>query len=115
LAVPLNTSRGLYQLSSAAPPTSENGAVLLTLAIERADGIEKVVFRCRVAEGLLQSSRVASRAVELGGPEIEGLLKLLSPWLEREFEQVREAALKSIRTERKPFELRFDESARGPF
>ena len=39
----------------------------------------------------------------------------ITPWLEREFEQTREAALKSIRTERKLLEISFDAANRGPF
>jgi hypothetical protein len=39
----------------------------------------------------------------------------LAPWFEREFEQTREAALKSLRSERKPLVLRFDREHPGPF
>lgn len=79
------------------------GATVLTLALERADGIEKVVLRCRIASGLL------------AGAADSAVLEKLKPWFEREFEMTRENALKSIRSERKLFELSFDESNRGPF
>ena len=36
-------------------------------------------------------------------------------WMAREFEQVREAALKSVRIEKKLFGLTFDQGRRGPF
>jgi hypothetical protein len=39
----------------------------------------------------------------------------LAPWFEREFEQTREAALKSLRSERKPLVVRFDREPPGPF
>ena len=45
----------------------------------------------------------------------EKLINRIAPWLEREFEQTREAALKSIRTERKLLEISFDATHPGPF
>ena len=77
---------------------------MLTISLDRADGIEKVALRCRIANALPNSS---------GSPE--KLIERITPWLEREFEQTREAALKSIRTERKLLEISFDESNPGPF
>ncbi len=79
-------------------------AVAVTLALERADGIEKLVLRCRIAASLLGGAHAADAIVEK-----------LKPWIEREFEMTREYALKSIRSERKLLELSFDESNRGPF
>ncbi len=76
---------------------------MLTLALERADGIERVVFRCRIDCALGGAN----------GPE--NLIARLRPWAEREFEMIREAALKSIRGERKLHEIVFDTSSRGPF
>ncbi len=43
------------------------------------------------------------------------MLSRLAPWFEREFEQTREAALKSLRSERKPLTVRFDREHPGPF
>jgi len=77
---------------------------VLTISLERADGIEKVALRCRIANALPGSS-----------DSPEQLIERITPWLEREFEQTREAALKSIRTERKLLEISFDESNPGPF
>jgi hypothetical protein len=76
----------------------------LTAALERADGIERVMLRFRVVRGQLSPP-----------PEAEQLLAQLAPWIEREFEQTREAALKSIRTERKLLEVVFDHGRPGPF
>jgi hypothetical protein len=45
----------------------------------------------------------------------EKLIERLAPWLAREFEQTREAALKAIRTERRLHEISFDVANRGPF
>jgi hypothetical protein len=39
----------------------------------------------------------------------------VAPRFEREFEQTREAALKSLRGERKPHVVRFDREHPGPF
>ena len=105
MRVQIRTGRGPYNLSAAAPIESDDaGGVVLTLAMERADGIERVVLRCRV-EGTLNRSSAGADA----------LIARLQPWLERAFEQTREAALKSIRTERTLFELRFDSRNPGPF
>jgi hypothetical protein len=104
MPVQIRTGRGIHNLSVATPIESDNDGIVLTLAIERADGIERVVLRCRIARAL--TSSVA---------DADTIIARLQPWLEREFEQTREAALKSIRTERKLFELRFDGGNPGPF
>jgi len=77
---------------------------VLTLSLERADGIEKVAVKFRIANALIG-----------GDYSPEKLIERITPWLEREFEQTREAALKSIRTERKLLEISFDAANRGPF
>jgi hypothetical protein len=105
-AAPIKTSRGPYRLALAAPLQMVSDSAVLTLALERADGIERVVFRCRIA------------TVLLGGEALddpEGIVDRLAPWVEREFEQMREAAFKAIRTERKPLELVFVRGQSGPF
>ena len=101
----IRTGRGLYNLSAAAPIEFDGDGVVLTLAMERADGIERVVLQCHIGRALAAS----------GDGNADMLLARLQPWLEREFEQTREAALKSIRTERKLFDLRFDIGKPGPF
>jgi hypothetical protein len=100
----LNTSRGIYTIANARPLERTADAVVLTISLDRADGIEKVAFRCRIANALVGSS-----------DSPEKLIERITPWLEREFEQTREAALKSIRTERQLLEISFDESNPGPF
>jgi len=76
---------------------------LLTLSLERRDGIEKVALQCRVDKALVNSL------------DSDALLGKLAHHIERDFEMTREYALKSIRSERKLMELVFDESNRGPF
>ncbi len=100
----MNTPRGIYAIASAGPLERNADSVVLTLSIERADGIEKVALRFRIATNLI-------------GPvdSPEKLIERITPWLEREFEQTREAALKSIRTERRLLEISFDSSNLGPF
>ena len=98
----LKTSRGIYRLTLAKEPQMLVDGTLLTLSLERGDGIEKVAFQCRIAKALVPD-------------DVDAILGKLSPWLERDFEMTREAALKSIRSERKLMELVFDESNRGPF
>ncbi len=77
---------------------------MLTLALERADGVERVVLRCRIAAAFIPNETDATE-----------LLARLKPWFEREFEQTREAALKSIRSERRLHEIVFDRAHPGPF
>lgn len=100
----INTARGIYSIVSARPPEHDSDSIVLTLSLERADGIEKVALRCRIANALPSSS---------DGPE--KLIARFAPLLEREFEQTREAALKSIRTERRLLELAFNTTNPGPF
>ena len=100
----LKTSRGIYSIASARPLERADDAVVLTLSLERADGIEKVALRCRIATGLIGA-----------GDSPDKLIERLAPWLEREFEQTREAALKSIRSERKLLEISLDAEHPGPF
>jgi len=100
----LNTGRGIYALVNARPIERTADAVVLTLSLERADGIEKVALRCRIATSLLGAA-----------DSPEKLIERIAPWLEREFEQTREAALKSIRTEHKLLEISFDTANPGPF
>jgi len=102
----LNTGHGIYAIASAAPLARAAGSVALTLDLERADGIEKFALRCRIQSALIGNADADSP---------EKLIERIAPWLEREFEQTREAALKSIRAERRMLEISFDETNRGPF
>jgi hypothetical protein len=104
MAVEIVTGRGAYRLIPAAPLEHANSSVVLTFAMERADGIERVVARCRIARGLAGEP-----------PEADAIIERLKEWLVREFENTREAALKAIRSERRLFEISFDETNRGPF
>jgi len=103
MSIELRTGRGIYRLAEAAPSEEAPEALTLTLALERADGIERVVFRCRIARALLNAD-----------PQADQLTARLAPWIEHDFEQIREAALKSIRTERRLFELSFDPDKPAP-
>ncbi|HEY9159099.1 hypothetical protein [Candidatus Binatus sp.] len=102
----LKTARGIYAIASAAPIARAAGSVVVTLGLERGDGIEKFALRCRIATGVIGNADSDSP---------EKLIERIAPWLEREFEQTREAALKSIRTERQLLEISFDQTNRGPF
>jgi hypothetical protein len=106
MAVEITTGRGLYRLVSAAQSEDQPDAIVLTLALERADGIERVAFRCRISRGLLDPGP---------GANLDTLIAGIAPWMTREFEATREAALKSIRSERKLYEITIDDANRGPF
>jgi hypothetical protein len=102
----INTGRGLYRLSLAAPPAIAADEITLTLGFERADGLERVGFLCTIARAIAGAP---------GDLEAGAMLSRLTPWFEREFEQTREAALKSLRSERRPLNVRFDREHPGPF
>jgi hypothetical protein len=102
----INTGRGLYQLSLAAPPAIAADEITLTLGFERVDGLERVGFMCTIARAIAPAP---------GDFDAGAMLSRLTPWFEREFEQTREAALKSLRSERRPLVVRFDREHPGPF
>jgi hypothetical protein len=104
MAVEIVTGRGVYRLTAAAPLEYVNSSVMLTLAMERSDGIERVVTRCRIARELVSEP-----------PEADRIIERLKGWVAREFETTREAALKAIRSERRLHEITFDQANRGPF
>lgn len=101
----MNTGRGLYRLSLAALPVIAADDITLTFSFERADGLERVGFLCTIERAI---------APALGESDTDAILSRLAPWFEREFEQTREAALKSLRSERKPLTVRFDREHPGP-
>jgi len=102
--VEIVTGRGIYRLSAVAPLESADSKIVLTLAVERADGIERFVTRWLIARDLVEEP-----------PEAQAIIEGLKVWLERDFETTREAALKAIRSERRLHEIRFDQANRGPF
>jgi hypothetical protein len=104
MATEIITGRGVYRLGAAAPLECTEATIVLALAMERADGIERVVTRCRIARSLIS-----------GPPTSDIIIEQLKEWLTREFEATREAALKAIRSERRLHELVFDQTNRGPF
>ena len=101
--IALKTGRGGYLLKEVAPAIRAGEATVLTLAIESANGIERVAFKCAIADELAP------------GDDAAAILARVAPWVEREFEITREAALKSIRSERRMHEISFDAANRGPF
>jgi hypothetical protein len=98
------TGRGIYHLSAAAPLEFTHDSIVLMLAMQRADGIERVVTKCRIAKELVNEHLVA-----------EAIIERLKGWLSGNFENTREVALKAIRSERRLHEIRFDLANRGPF
>ncbi|MGH7812520.1 MAG: hypothetical protein ACREQI_00755 [Candidatus Binataceae bacterium] len=104
MPIKIATGRGIYSIEAAAPALREAGAIVLTLILKRADGIETVALRCRIAEEIAGSP---------ANPD--DLLARLAPWIEHEFEMTRELALKTIRSGHRMMELFFDAANRGPF
>jgi len=104
--VPLNTPRGTYRLSVVEQSTTDAGAWRLTLVVEHASGLEKLAFRCHIGVELMQRTPAG---------DVASICARLAPWLEGQFEQVREAALRSIRSEGRLAEVEFDSARPGPF
>jgi len=102
----INTARGAYRLTVAEQSAPANGSWILTLSAEHQGGLEKFAFRCVIADALLKQAP---------GLDSTALCARLAVWLEKQFEQVREAALKSIRSERRLVEFEFNETTPGPF
>lgn len=105
-ATVVTTARGAYLLKIAEAPDRRGDSLAVTFTLERADGIERVALRCVIADALLPD---ASRDA------IAFASRRIAAWLEREFEQVREAALRSVRAEHRLLEFVFDHSNPGPF
>ena len=97
-------------MSLAAAPAITADEITLTLSFERADGLERVGFLCSIARAI-----VAAPNESVSASSLDAILVRVAPWFEREFEQTREAALKSLRSERKPYMIRFDREHPGPF
>ena len=106
MSIKIKTGRGIYQINNAAPLERSSDSIVLTLGLGRADGIEKIALKCKISAALIQPA-------ELDAPD--KLVESLAPWIEREFEMTREAALKTIRVERRLLEIVFDLAHRGPF
>ena len=97
MPVEIVTARGLYRLSAAGSPEREGDAIVLALAMERADGIERIVTRCRVL-GMPANEPVKA----------DEILEQLKDWIAANFEQTREAALRTIRSEQRLHEITFE-------
>jgi hypothetical protein len=101
----INTARGVYLLRLGSKLEATEDTVGLTIVLERADGVERVALRCLIPAGQLSDD-------ERGNPE--KIEPRLENWLQSGFEQIREAALRSIRSDRRLWEARFID-APGPF
>lgn len=103
MAVEIKTPRGSYRLAIMRPAERGADGVVLTLNLERVDGMERVALQCCIAQALA------------GDRTEDSLLDSLAVWIAEQFEIVREAAFKSVRAERKLHQVMFNQSARGPF
>lgn len=102
----LNTARGTYRLTVSEESAHTDGSLALTMAAEHQGGLEKFAFRCQVASALVAS---------MPATDSSAACARLGVWLQAQFEQIREAALKSIRSERRLAEFQFDQAHPGPF
>lgn len=88
----IQTPRGRYFLTSAAPLEHTADGVVVTLSLEAASGIERIGFQCLLPPDFSLESEPA-------------LVEKVSSAVRSDFEVIREAALKSIRTERRLYRL----------
>jgi hypothetical protein len=95
----LSSPRGNYRLVVVEQTGTEAGSWILTVSMEHAGGLEKFAFRCIVSQASLGSLGINDPCEAAAG---------MAGWLQRDFENVREAALKSIRTERRLAEFNLD-------
>jgi hypothetical protein len=105
VAQSIKSGRGTYHLKSAAPLERAGDTWTLTIALDRADGIERIAIRCCVPAPAYDERGEAAA--------VERLLQHIAPRIERDFEHLREEALKSIRTDHRLFEVTFDVIDRG--
>ena len=105
MSTTVSTARGAYRLAIGDHATADDGSSSFTATLERSDGIETVAFRFRIDRALTSALPHEPGAIE----------ERLGQWLVREFAPTREAALKSIRAERRPLEIAFDARNPGPF
>ena len=101
----INTARGVYTVRIAAEPESMGEAVGLTIVLERVDGVERVALRC-----IVPAARMPADYLD----HPENIQAQLEQWVIAGFEQIREAALKSIRSAGQMWEARFID-APGPW
>lgn len=106
MAQEIKTSRGTYRLEMAEGPSRREHCLSFVVNAVRSDGIERLAFRCSVAEEL---------AAALRNSDQNAALERLAPWLVSDFDHLREAALRSVRTERRLAEFVFDHNNPGPF
>jgi len=102
----IQTGRGNYWIKLLGEPERSADRITLTLVLERDDGIERVAFRCSIMKNLVPSASAEDPSTLLPG---------IAQWLTREFEQVREAALKRLRTEHQLLEVSIEPSALGSY
>jgi hypothetical protein len=89
------TARGVYLLRLVSELEPAGDAAGVTIALERADGIEKFALRCLISAAQLPNE-----------PDEAAIEARLEQWLVPGFEQIREAALRSIRSEHRLWEAR---------
>ncbi|HTY56167.1 MAG TPA: hypothetical protein VMB26_13245 [Candidatus Binataceae bacterium] len=105
MASTISTARGRYLIDLAGEPETAADAIILPLKLEHQSGLERVAFRCRFERALFESAP---------NQPVDKLIERIVPLIEREFEQIREQALKSIRNDKRLFELRINPGPSGP-
>ncbi|MGH7906929.1 MAG: hypothetical protein ACREP6_09895, partial [Candidatus Binataceae bacterium] len=81
MATSLKTSRGIYLVEPATAPETADDFLSFAMAVQRADGIERIALRFVIATALLSALEEQASA--------DGLTARIGPWLEAQFEQVR--------------------------
>jgi hypothetical protein len=100
MAVEIRSGRGIYAISLLSAPERVDGKIRLTAAFERADGVERFGLRFVFAEAVVAGASYLD--------DTASLIERIRPQIEANFEQIREAALKSIRTDKRLHEIPID-------
>jgi hypothetical protein len=99
----IQSPRGIYRIGTAAAPEHTGNALVLTISLERADGIERFAFQCVIADELIA-----------GRPSSDVPVAELAGWISDNFENIRESSLRSLRTMHRPWQAGFDAANPGP-
>jgi hypothetical protein len=103
LAISIPTGRGIYLIDLAGKIEVEGTTIVVPLKLEHQGGLERIALLCRI-------DRAGDEAADDQG---QRLIALVAPSIEQDFERVREQALKSIRNDKRLFELHIDPTSAG--
>ena len=103
MAISIPTGRGIYLVGLAGKIEAEGATIILPIKLEHQGGLERIALLCRIEWA----------GDESASDQGERMIELVASLIERDFERVREQALKSIRNDKRLFELHIDPTSAG--